>query len=136
MAVCLAANSSSSCGTSGNAQTLGPTSLWSKCVFDPAERVPVHADDIESAGACRELRVPREESLRCQHQLALFMSIHRDRRAAEAIVGAIPDLDKHEAVIVHGDNIDFAQSAAVVGVDNLQAMSLEETLRLFFTSPA
>ena len=64
----------------------------------------------------------RTPTARCPDQLALFVTINSQRSGRKPANAAIADLDKHEAIAIQHDQVEFAITAAVVALYDGQSV--------------
>lgn len=83
----------------------------------------LEGDDIETTDAV--VSMCGEVVLRCASQAYLFFCCDRGCGVGVATACAQPHLDKHQTALVLHDQIDLAESAAIVARDQAQAVALQ-----------
>src|SRR5574340_1139769 len=96
---------------------------------------PLHAAIIQQHGveaALRDMREAGEILLRGADDALLFARIDAGRRTAEIGTAAQAHLDEHQRRAVLHDQVDLAETAAIVVRDRLQALLLQVSRRALF----
>ena len=61
-----------------------------------------------------------------EYQFVLLAGSDAGRSPAECVVSTQPDFDEHQRVLIFADQVNFAEAAAVVGLNQLEPLPLQE----------
>src|SRR5690242_16258856 len=116
------------CGCSGRAGRSEPRTLAIRSRSEPPrvlyvlQRVAGDRDDVE-ARAFEARLADREIHQRDARDLAPLLPVHGLERTAELRAAPAAHLDEHEHVAVARDDVELAELAAIVALDDLHALA-------------
>lgn len=105
-----------------------------KSVLQPVDRhctllIAVNADNVEATHMCTKLRIPGQKHRCHRRQFLLFSRIDSLRRADEASVVSVANLDKRQAAAVEHHEIDLAAACTKVLRDRTEPTLREKAKR-------
>ncbi len=92
-------------------------------------RPGIHTDDIESCRVGSESPSACEKHFGGPRELVLLAPVDGQGGTRERSGGAITDLDEHQAIVIQHYEVDFANAAAVIALNGLQAFVLQVSTR-------
>ena len=79
---------------------------------------PINCNDIEAAWSIRESWMLSQVGARGQSQFSLLSVPDGLSRSVIVVAATVSDLNEHQAVLIHHDEVNLAKSTAEVAVSN------------------